>query len=72
LASRIVSVRESGSFNTIGKAQHVNWEYRQLIQRADGSGFAGSGRSAGLQTSPAAYCLSRKGHHLRRKVRSEQ
>jgi hypothetical protein len=33
------AVRESGSFS-IGKAQHVNWQSCQFIQRADGYGFA--------------------------------
>jgi hypothetical protein len=48
------AVRESGSFN-IAKAQHVNWKYRQLIQRADGYGFAGSGlRPDRFPLSPSA------------------
>jgi hypothetical protein len=36
-----VAVRESGPCD-IDKAQHVNWTYRQFIQRADAYGFAAS------------------------------
>jgi hypothetical protein len=51
-------VRESGSFN-IGKAQHVNWTYRQFIQRADEYGFAGSSlRPDRFAPSPSATVAS--------------